>query len=301
MPTLHGSPQAPSPPPTCAEAKLRPVMHELAYNLESFNPAFTAVLLKVQQTIGYTDYVRRDTALKHLIQPLAGEYGMHNNEPQGEAPCLPAAGRGGQTSGGSRATSASHGGRIRASSPRPGGSGVAVWHAPLAEAAGNAAKRSREPGPCSWLGPPAARTHRELFSIFYADLMKEPLEALLAAAPRPPAAELFFAQMMRDINGAAADAVEQVRGTRPAGATRPLLPCDTRQHLAPGSAWQDRTAAASCAPPRRRAPHVMGSGPCTVTTTRYDPPQRPSTHSHTGTPPRPRPAGLLRHGIQPGH
>ncbi len=22
-------------------------------------------------------------ALKHLIQPLAGEYGMHNNEPQG--------------------------------------------------------------------------------------------------------------------------------------------------------------------------------------------------------------------------
>lgn len=30
-----------------AEAKLRPVMNELAYNLESFNPAFTAVLLKV--------------------------------------------------------------------------------------------------------------------------------------------------------------------------------------------------------------------------------------------------------------
>ncbi|KAL4444936.1 hypothetical protein ABPG77_003986 [Micractinium sp. CCAP 211/92] len=118
------------------DAKLRPVMHELAYNLESFNPAFTAVLLKVQQTIGYTDYVRRDTALKHLIQPLAGEYGMHNNEPQ-------------------------------------------------------------------------ARTHRELFSIFYADLMKEPLEALLAAAPRPPAAELFFSQMMRDINGSAADVVEQ--------------------------------------------------------------------------------------------
>lgn len=35
-------------------------MHELAYNLESFNPAFTAVLLKVQSTIGLTDYVRRD-------------------------------------------------------------------------------------------------------------------------------------------------------------------------------------------------------------------------------------------------
>ena len=30
-----------------AEAKLRPVLTELAYNLESFNPAFTAVLLKV--------------------------------------------------------------------------------------------------------------------------------------------------------------------------------------------------------------------------------------------------------------
>ena len=30
-----------------AESKLRPVMNELAYNLESFNPAFTAVLLKV--------------------------------------------------------------------------------------------------------------------------------------------------------------------------------------------------------------------------------------------------------------
>lgn len=118
------------------ESKLRPVMHELAYNLESFNPAFTAVLLKVQQTIGVSDYVRRDTALKNLIQPLAGEYGMHNSEAQ-------------------------------------------------------------------------ARTHRELFSIFYADLMKEPLEALLSAAPRPPAAELFFAQMMRDLNGAAAEAMQQ--------------------------------------------------------------------------------------------
>lgn len=58
-------------------------MHELAYNLESFNPAFTAVLLKVQRTIGVSGYVARDVALKHLIQPLAGEYGMHNNEPQG--------------------------------------------------------------------------------------------------------------------------------------------------------------------------------------------------------------------------
>ena len=93
-----------------AEAKLRPVMNELAYNLESFNPAFTAVLLKVgsdkilgalsaahcqsgvaivcpaqvQSSIGFTDYVRRDMALKNLIQPLAGEYGMHNGEQQGD-------------------------------------------------------------------------------------------------------------------------------------------------------------------------------------------------------------------------
>lgn len=65
------------------EPRVRAVMHELAYNLESFNPAFTAVLLKVQRTIGVSNYVARDVALKHLIQPLAGEYGMHNNEPQG--------------------------------------------------------------------------------------------------------------------------------------------------------------------------------------------------------------------------
>eukprot|EP00887_Chlorella_sp_A99_P004680 scaffold4.g4680.t1 len=96
------------------EAKLRPVMHELAYNLESFNPAFTAVLLRVQCTIGTTDYVRRDLALKKLIQPLAGEYGMHNGEQQ-------------------------------------------------------------------------ARTHRELFSAFYADLLKEPLEALPRRGPPSPA------------------------------------------------------------------------------------------------------------------
>ena len=38
---------------------------------------------QVQSTIGQSDYVRRDMALKHLIQPLAGEYGMHNGEQQG--------------------------------------------------------------------------------------------------------------------------------------------------------------------------------------------------------------------------
>ena len=58
-------------------------MGELAYNLESFNPAFTAVMLKMQSTIGHTHYVARDLALKNLIQPLAGEYGMHNGQEQG--------------------------------------------------------------------------------------------------------------------------------------------------------------------------------------------------------------------------
>lgn len=64
------------------EQLLRPVFNELCYNLESFNPAFTACLLQVQKTIGVSDYVRRDMALKNLIQPLAGEYGMHNDQPQ---------------------------------------------------------------------------------------------------------------------------------------------------------------------------------------------------------------------------
>jgi hypothetical protein len=41
-----------------------------------------ALCLQVQRTIGVSDYVRRDMALKNLIQPLAGEYGMHNNQPQ---------------------------------------------------------------------------------------------------------------------------------------------------------------------------------------------------------------------------
>jgi hypothetical protein len=41
-----------------------------------------AVGVQVQRTIGVSDYVRRDMALKNLIQPLAGEYGMHNNQPQ---------------------------------------------------------------------------------------------------------------------------------------------------------------------------------------------------------------------------
>jgi hypothetical protein len=107
------------------ETKLRPVMNELAFNLESFNPAFTAVLLRIQSTIGCSDYVRRDMALKKLIQPLAGEYGMHNGELQ-------------------------------------------------------------------------AKTHRELFSDFYADLMHEPLQTSVNQSSHP-AASLLFQQMMRDL------------------------------------------------------------------------------------------------------
>ncbi|KAK9837328.1 hypothetical protein WJX81_006507 [Elliptochloris bilobata] len=125
-------------PAECWEERLRPVMNELAYNLESFNPAFAAVLLQVQCTIGRSDYVARDGALKALIQPLAGEYGMHNGEAQ-------------------------------------------------------------------------AKTHRELFSEFYADLMREPLEALLADNPAPAASVAFFECMLADIVGGsgAADPVEK--------------------------------------------------------------------------------------------
>jgi hypothetical protein len=47
-------------------------------------PSFLAVDLQVQRTVGVSDYVRRDLALKNLIQPLAGEYGMHNHQPQRE-------------------------------------------------------------------------------------------------------------------------------------------------------------------------------------------------------------------------
>lgn len=44
---------------------------------------------QVQSSIGFSDYLRRDLALKNLIQPLAGEYGMHNGEPQGGASSWP--------------------------------------------------------------------------------------------------------------------------------------------------------------------------------------------------------------------
>ena len=40
--------------------------------------------------------------------------------------------------------------------------------------------------------------------------MREPLEAVLAANPRPAAAVTFFGQMMRDLSGA--DVMQQVGG-----------------------------------------------------------------------------------------
>ncbi|CAG9463340.1 unnamed protein product [Pedinophyceae sp. YPF-701] len=66
------------------QQRLRPVFNELAHNLETFNPAFTAVVLKVQMTIGASDYDRRDAALQNLIQPLAGEYGLNIGEELGK-------------------------------------------------------------------------------------------------------------------------------------------------------------------------------------------------------------------------
>ena len=63
-------------PPAELHTRLAPVWAELCFNLESFNPVFTAVMLKVQCTLGASDYVRRDEALQCLIVPLAGEYGL---------------------------------------------------------------------------------------------------------------------------------------------------------------------------------------------------------------------------------
>jgi hypothetical protein len=66
------------------QPKLKSVFNELAHDLETFNPAFTATVLKVQMTIGHTDYDRRDIALQNLIQPLAGEYGINIDMPLGK-------------------------------------------------------------------------------------------------------------------------------------------------------------------------------------------------------------------------
>lgn len=141
-------------------------------------------------SIGVSDYVRRDMALKNLIQPLAGEYGMHNNEPQGESRAQQGKGLG-LGGGAGRLQPALH---------------------PTAARSGQS---------CTLLTPPtaprvlfpAARTHRELFSMWYADLMREPLEALMAASPAPAAAVALYEQMMRDIMTApCADPIEQVGG-----------------------------------------------------------------------------------------
>ncbi len=66
------------------EALMEPVWAEMAFNLESFNPIFTACLLKVQCTIGSSDYAARDACLQGLIQPLAGEYGLHEGDKLGK-------------------------------------------------------------------------------------------------------------------------------------------------------------------------------------------------------------------------
>lgn len=62
---------------------------------------------------------------------------------------------------------------------------------------------------------PAAKTHRELFSEFYADLLKEPLEGVLAACPRPLASLQLFQRMMHDImtGGQTSDPIDQVSCT----------------------------------------------------------------------------------------
>ena len=58
----------------------------------------------------------------------------------------------------------------------------------------------------------ADKTHRELFSEFYADLLREPLEGALADAPATPLSEALFSQMMRDIlaNSSHSSSMEQV-------------------------------------------------------------------------------------------
>ena len=58
----------------------------------------------------------------------------------------------------------------------------------------------------------AAKTHRELFSEFYADLMREPLEVVLASNPAPAASVAFFERMLADIvcGGGASDPVVKV-------------------------------------------------------------------------------------------
>lgn len=69
-----------------------------------------------------------------------------------------------------------------------------------------------------------ARTHRELFSVFYRDLLHASLEDALALDAQPPAAVAMFASMMRDIDtaGGRTDCIDQVRALLVAGVLCPL-------------------------------------------------------------------------------
>ena len=62
----------------------------------------------------------------------------------------------------------------------------------------------------------SGKTHRQLFSEFYQDLMHESLESLLGQGARPPAGVQLFSQMMRDImsGGQQSDVVAQVPRSR---------------------------------------------------------------------------------------
>lgn len=111
-------------------------MHLLAHNLESFNPAFAACVLQVQLSIGASDYEKRDAALKLLIRPLAGEYGMRSDDTS-----------------------------------------------------------SAKQGP----------THRELFQVFYEDLLRKPLSAALAQDASPAVSAELLDKMMGDILGQGAE------------------------------------------------------------------------------------------------
>ena len=59
----------------------------------------------------------------------------------------------------------------------------------------------------------AGKTHRELFSEFYADLLRQPLEEALAVNPRPAASVHLFQRMMADIMASNGDCIEQVSRT----------------------------------------------------------------------------------------
>ena len=89
----------------------------------------------------------------------------------------------------------------------------------------------------------AAKTHRELFSEFYRNLLKEPLEDVLAICPRPLASLQLFQRMMHDImaGGQTTDPIDQVRMLPSPGITTQFhcfhcfLPVGGRGHLSKGS------------------------------------------------------------------